>query len=387
MKRDFLAVETVFLLAFSLVAAVCFVQPVFAGQDDIEDWIIQSRLDRYYRLPDTARVLGMGGSSRVTSTDIASVFGNPAGLGFISRPELGLNYSHDWDSGEEYAPGFFDTTEPDKALGSAVPQKVKSHKNQGGLQLVLPCFSCGVFGFGGWVEDKDYNDFRDSEANRYLLNAGYGYKVNDCFSFGYSLTYFNDEVDDFYADYDLEDGFRHTFGLMLKPCPNAVFGVSTFFAHGNPDVKVPGLGTRSGDLDSYGVEFGYSWQVLERTLLAASVDYTINEYDGSIYDPFQDEFQSSDEQIKGWGFHVGLEQNYFDCLLARVGYRYQTNDYENHLRGEFFRDDQDYDANYHAISTGLGWVYNPSLTIDYGVEYRFIGDGDVNNTVTARFHF
>ncbi len=364
----------------------------FVSADEVEDWMIESRLDRYYDLPKTARVVGMGGASWVTSNDISSVFGNPAGLGFATGPELGITYSHDEYSGRDssFAPFIGGNTGGTKAAGNPIFCNAEGRKNQGGLQLVLPGGaggSCGVFGFGAWVDDTNFDDCDDTDAQRYRFNAGYGLKLNDCLSLGYSLTYFNDDVEDRYSDYNLDDGFRHDIGLQLRPGPGCTFGLRTFYAHGNPDTDITTLGSDEGDLDSWGVEFGYSWQVLPCTLLAASVDYQDREYDGIIYAPDQDEIRSFDEEIKGWGFHVGLEQNYRDCLFPRLGYRYQTNDYDSHQVGQYFRGRDDFESNYHAVSTGIGWAYNKCLTLDYGMEYRFIGDGDLNNTVTARFHF
>ncbi len=355
--------------------------------DEIEEWIVESRLDRYYDLPKTARVVGMGGASLVTSSDISSVFGNPAGLGFVVGPEVGITYSHDEFSGTDFSYEPFNYQDPDKAAGDPIYRGSKARKNMGGLQLVLPCYSRGVFGFGLWVDDADYSDIEDTDARRYILNAGYGYKVNDCLSIGYSLNYFNDDLDDDWGDYELEDGFRHNFGLQLRPCQGMTFGASTYFAHGNPETSISHFGSDEDDLDAWGVEFGYSWQVLPCTLLAASVDYQDRDGSGMIYAPNQDEVQRFNEDIKGWGFHVGMEQNYRDCLFPRLGYRYQTNDYDYSQYGEYFRDNGSFDANYHAVSWGLGWAYNCNLSLDYAMEYRFIGDGDINNTVTARFHF
>lgn len=384
--------ERAFVLGFiGLICLVTLGSGGVAWGDDYEEWLVESRVDRYYDLPQTAREVGMAGAVGVTAADISSVYNNPAGLGFVKGPEVGLNYSHDELSGEDV--DFIDlpgpNTFPEKAIGGPFRRKVNGRKDQGGLQLVLPCYSKGVFGFGGWYDDTDIGNNRDGEAERWRVNGGYGYAINDCMSIGYSLTYFNDEVDDDFSDYELDNGFRHTFGLQMRPCasPACVFGLSGYFAHGKPEVDTATIGSEEGDLDSWGLELGYSWQVLERTLLAASVDYNNHTFDGPTYDPIQDEFFNNNEDIDGWGFRVGVEQNYFNCLLARLGYRYQTWDYENRIRGTFFRNDQDFDTEYHAISTGIGWVYNPNLTLDYGLEYRFIGDGDLTNTVSARFHF
>jgi opacity protein-like surface antigen len=204
---------------------------------------------------------------------------------------------------------------------------------------------------------------------------------------GYSLSYFNDDVSNQYSDYTLDDGLRHSAGAQLRLGECGVLGLNSYFAYGSPEVSSPGLGSDEGDLDSWGVELGYACQVLPQTLFATSIDYTENQSDGVFYALDQEELRNIDEEISGWGFHLGVEQNYNDMFLPRLGYRYQNWDYSNETRGEFFHGSEDYVSSYHAISTGIGWIYNENLTLDYGVEYRLVGDGDVNNTITARFHF
>lgn len=372
-------------VALAVFAAMCVAwvgMPTPAAADEVEEWLAQSRLDLYYSLPVTARELGMGRAVGVTSHDIANVFSNPAGLGFARQSEVGITYFHDELTGEEVAPIF------DKVLPTEI-RPVDGDKDGGDLRLVLPCYSRGVFGFGVSYNTNDYGNTLNSELDRYILNAGYGYAVNDCFSIGYHLSYFNDEVEEDFSDYEMDDGFRHTFGLQLRPCASdaMVFGLQGYFAHGNPETEIDGFGDYESDRKAWGLEFGYGWQVLECTLLAASIDYQDNDLDGYVYDAAQEEPQSIQEEIKGWGVHVGVEQNWRNCLLGRVGYRFQQLDYEADRQGEFFRGSDDFAADYHAVTTGMGWNIRPCLTLDWGMEYRFIGDGDINNTVTARFHF
>jgi long-subunit fatty acid transport protein len=395
-----LAFLVVFMAVFSVLGSA-------AVAEDTADWIVSSHLDRYFQIPQTARVVGMGGSSWVTSSDISSIAGNPAGLGFVTRPELGLTYSHGWYTGDEQVPSFL----VNKAPGfDDVGAKAK--KNAGGLQLICPCCrsccsSCGVgggcnvcggsgscwsggrgvLGFDGWYDDTGFSDFGGTDGNRYRLTAAYGYALNDCFSLGYSLSYFNDDISSNHWDYTLDDGLRHSAGAQLRLGDCGVLGLNSYFAYGNPEVSSPGLGTDEGDLDSWGIELGYACQVLPQTLFATSIDYTEDQFDGVFYAMDQEELRNIDEEISGWGFHLGVEQNYNDMFLPRLGYRYQDWDYSNETQGEFFHGSEDYVSSYHAISTGIGWIYNENLTLDYGVEYRFLGDGDVNNTITAKFHF
>ena len=94
--RSYLTLGVLLLLSFGIEGGIAL-----AG-DDAEEFFIQHQQRRYFDLPMSARTLGMGGSILPTARDASSVFGNPAGLGWLDKMELSLSYSRDRISGEEF---------------------------------------------------------------------------------------------------------------------------------------------------------------------------------------------------------------------------------------------------------------------------------------------
>lgn len=344
--------------------------------DEVEDFFIQHNQKRYFDFPLDARSLALGGSNIATSNDLSSVFGNPAGLGWIDSCGLSATYSRDEISGDEYL----------QALGFGNFSSVEEEFDVGTVRLALPIRAGGTLGLGWYGWDSEVDDSHNTDSERKVFQAGYGARLNDCLSIGYSFSYFDDEMDTACCgDYEMDDGYRHTFGLQMRPNSCMAVGLSGFFASGDPDSRMAILGPQSADRDSWGLELGYSWQVFERTLFTTSVDYTDYELDANIVNQQVRVNQNVDEGGESWGFHAGVEQRCCNWLVARAGYHYRDNEYDFNDAGPMASLSES--ADYHAVSTGLGFDIHKNLRLDYGVQYRFIGDDDITNTVTATFHF
>jgi len=404
MERNQLASNIAFLVVLLLVSTTCFLciptansQGLGITQDE-QDFLIGSRKARYFDHPHTARSLGMGRSTRSTTGNVTSLFGNPAGLGWITGPELALTYSHDEISGKEQVPM------QDEFLLAADgfnDEDIDEEFDYTGLQLACPAWAgSGILSVGGYYDESETSGLLNTHSHRYRLAAGYAIPINACWTAGYALSYFNDEVHNDFSDYDMDNGFRHSFGLQYHPCSTVAFGVHGFFADGDTDLDSDDAtfiveGADEGDLESWGIETGLEWSCRPTTVVALAFDYTEYEFDGGKYVPMgganASEIRSYEEDIDTWGLHVGVEEKINECLFARVGYRYEENDFESTERGRFFGsvipEMRDLDSDYHAVSGGLGFLWKENLTLDYGIEYRWVGDGDLTNTVTARFHF
>ncbi len=361
--------------AMSALFLCCLILAPASWGDDVEDFFIQHNQSRYFDFPQDARTLALGGSNLATSADLSSVFGNPAGLGFIDGCGLSLTYSHNEISGEEYLmdPGIpnFSGIEEDYDVGT--------------VRLALPIRVGGTLGLGwsGW--DSDVDDSHNTSTEKDIFHIGYGARLNECMSFGYSLSYFRDELDAACGDYDMDDGYRHTFGLQCRTNSCMVVGLSGFFASGDAESDFLVFGPQDADRDSWGLELGSSWQVFERTLFTTSVDYTEYDLDANMVNHNLQLNQNVDEGGESWGFHAGVEQRCCGWLVARAGYHYRDNEYDFNDSG--VASSLSESADYHALSTGLGFDIRKNLTLDYGFQYRFIGDGDITNTVSATFHF
>lgn len=339
---------------------------------DYEEFLIQDAQQRYFDFPLDARSLALGGSNIVTADDLASVFGNPAGLGFIDHCGASFTYSNDEISGDEFP--FGNSIETDYDVGT--------------LRVALPIRMGGTVGFGYSVSDGETSDTQGTESDREIYNFAYGLRLNPCMSLGYSFSLFQDEVEGRWGDYEMDNGYRHTLGLQCRPNACTALGLSGFYASGDPESDIIIAGPQDGDRESWGVELGGAWQVCERTRLTSSVDYVSYDLDsyirlGNI--PGINLAIPADEDGQTWTVRAGIEQKCCDWLTGRVGYLYRDNTYD--FKDPILAANLDDSLDYHAVSTGLGLNICQNLTVDYGFQYRFVGDGDVANTVTATFHF
>ncbi|MCG3197674.1 MAG: hypothetical protein GHCLOJNM_02164 [bacterium] len=342
-----------------------------AYADDVEEFLIQDAQQRYFDLPLDARSLALGGSNIATADDLASVFGNPAGLGFIDHCGASFTYSRDEINGDEFP--FTNAIGRDYDVGT--------------LRIALPIRMGGTVGFGYSASEGETSDLQDTEVDRELYNFAYGLRLNPCMSLGYSFTWVQDEVDGRWGDYEMDDGYRHTLGLQCRPSACTALGLSGFYASGDPESDIIIIGPQNGDRESWGVELGGAWQVFERTRLTSSVDYVSYDLDSNIRlanVPVAN-LVPADEDGQSWTVRAGIEQKCCDWLTGRVGYLYRDNTYD--FKDPILAANLNDSLDYHAVSTGLGLNICQNLTVDYGFQYRFLGDGDVTNTVTATFHF
>ena len=98
-----------------------------------------------------------------------------------------------------------------------------------------------------------------------------------------------------------------------------------------------------------------------------------------------------DEKGNIFNLRLGVEQGVTDNLLVRAGYRFAgLSDYD------YSRDEIrpiGGSANYNAFSVGAGlvlptdWHYIPEVRVDYGVEYRAVGNDDWQHAVTLSMPF
>ncbi len=291
------------LLSFIIV--ICFVLTMTAFADDKKDYFIQHAQNKYFDTPVSARSLGMGGSDLPTMVNASSLFSNPAGLGWLVRPALSLNYAFDEISGEDF-PQVYGI---DEDLNIAFLQGACPIK--GG--------EWGVFGGGFTMYNTDVSNRIDTETDGFSIHAAYGLQLNPEWSAGYSFAYFDDEEENDYTDYEMDDGFRNTAGIQFRPSEEWMIGLYGFYAFGDPESEIVLLGEQDGDRDSWGINIGAAWRAQEKTLIAVSFDYTDYELDSTIVNPALGVNEVVDEEGKSFGVSVGVEHSFLDCLDGRLG--------------------------------------------------------------------
>jgi hypothetical protein len=370
-------------ILFSISAAALSLYPSVTLADDVTDFYFQQVTERYFRVPQTARTFAMGGSSVVTSSDSSSIWGNPAGLGFMQGGELSGTYGYDRVSGDEYP------------TGRSIEQQ--SHTGSGMLALPLGPVMEDTPHFGnlgvGWSQSSGRwnDDSFDTLTRREQVALSYAYAITPEVSAGYGLAWTRDKIQSkAIFDYPMGDGFRHTVGAGWRPTSDWSFGATTFVGYGEHHALYgPGI---KGETDTFevGTEVGAQYE-LDRTLLSGGIGYRHLSSDGEVESSIPQNFVGGDEVGNIFDVRLGAEHALAERFVARAGYRFAGLARYKYNRTEL--NDLNGSAYYHAISGGLGYVfplssdYLDSINLDYGVEYRAVGRGDWEHLVTLSVPF
>jgi len=166
---------------------------------------------------------------------------------------------------------------------------------------------------------------------------------------------------------------------MYMPVECVSLGAMFTYGHGRTSRSLldggPGF---SADHDFYEGRVGASWQVLEKTMLAADVKISRADIDSYRYIPNAIDVG---EQGDVFGVGLGVEQGITDWLCVRGGYRFHIDEYD--FNSDLGSNDR---ITYQAVSCGAGLKWR-GLNLDYGLEYRDIGDGDWMNVLSTGWGF
>jgi len=357
MKSICLVVSLGVLLAVSFVSL-----EVYA--DEAEDFAIRHAQQRFYEAPENAREISMGGSIVTTSANATSVFGNPAGLGWLTRPEISATYLRLDMRGKAYS----------SECGECYPDLGGIHeiRHMGHIEAAYPFEEgeTGVLGAGWAGYWSDLDDSLSSDTSGYHIAVAYGRQIADQWSVGYALTYREDKDKNIIMSYELDHGITNKIGVQFRPFDNLTFGTSGYYSFADVKVQTPfyygettalGLApsgnTLRDDRDSFGADVGVAWQMLDRTLVAASIDASHSDYDLG-------------ETGSRLGARVGVEQMLTEWLYLRGGYRYSDSNYDFNDSGSPASVSGDSDLQ--AASAGVGVKYD-NISLDYAFE-RALGD-------------
>lgn len=372
--RILLSVLTVGLVAYANTSQA----------DEVTDLYFQQVIERYFEYPQNARTFGMAGSSWITARDSSSVYGNPAGLGWMSDGEFSGTYGYNTISGEEFPTG--QDVSQEGGMGSALLAMPLGPTTNG-----LPYY--GNIGLGwNYSEATWLDDTFDTETERQQVSLAYAIPVSDSVSLGYSLGW---TEDDFQANrifnYPMHAGFRHTLGALYKQSEELLIGSTLTIGHGEHRALYgPGIVDESDNLQvSFGI--GAEYLMNSATAIAFTADYTNLDSNGELVSSIQPNIVGGDENGNLFNIRLGVEHDFNERLTGRAGYRYaglasyKYNRVElNPLNGS---------AYYNAWSLGLGTSFPVSshyvkqILLDYGVEYRAVGNDDWQHLVTISVPF
>jgi hypothetical protein len=353
------------------------------AENKISDFYFQEAMERYYNNPSTSRLLGMGGSSSLTSIDSSAIVGNPAGLGFMQRGELSGTYGHNTISGDEFPSGQGIEQTSNSGLGLlAIPL--------GELPDQTPKFGNLGVGWNGNFSDWNDDSF-DTHAKQTKVYGSYALAVSDELSLGYNLAWNKDKLqaNDIF-NYPMANGFRHTLGAMYKVAPGWIVGSTLLVGHGRHHAQFEPGPTGISKTNQFGAGFGAQYQ-FDATTFAANIDYSHLVTHGDVDLSIPANYVGGDEKGDVFNTRVGVEQMIDDSIALRAGYRFAGLASYDYSRPEL--SSLDGSAYYNAFTLGAGllintdWDYLPQVKVDYGVEFRAVGNDDWQHAVTISLPF
>ena len=356
--------------------------PSFADGKATE-FFYQENQQRFVTQTQDGRMVGMAGSTRLTTANSVATVNNPGGLGLMKYGDISLGYGHNTISGNNYP----------------VPTSVEDTQNSGQVYGVVPLgpvkddlpdygnLALGWFGRSGdWSDDPDNTD-----TSMYQVSAAYAKAIGHKTALGYSLTYQNDSVDADTYEYDSTNSFLHNLGLQVRDSEDLTFGGSVTFGHGSHELKnkFAPLENQTVDQFSFGIGTGAEY-TMDTTAIALGLDYTYYHNNGD--ETFNDTAWGGSSHANSLDVRLGVEERVIDWLALRAGYRYAGNFNWDYQRAGL--EDLSGTAKYNAVSMGLGidYAFADGSTIrairaDYGAEYKDIGDGDWQHMVTLATPF
>lgn len=341
------------ILAYSTVLA-----------DGIEDYYHQSYQQRFFDYGRSAKSTGMAGASSVTAADSTAVLSNPAGIGMMKDADISAHYSHEQLSGNDISNyGGIEQESNNGFVLGATPL--------GPREGVLPDF--GNLGIGWVGEHRSADDVNDSDARGSKMLIVYGKAISNNTSLGYSVSYNKEKFETGVSESKMSDGVKQTVGVFHKLGEKTNFGGTVSYGFGESKQPIGGFFDPSGstrvkrDLTSFGAEAGLSHTYENGISTAFSTDYL--------------NYDSDYDDANSWNFRLGAEKPVTDWLLLRAGYRYSLN------RGFDSFDDSSQNAKYNGFSFGAGVPLGKNLNLDYGAEYRHVGDGDWTHVVSLGIPF
>ena len=373
----------------TIFLSLCVTLTINEGQadDKARDFYFQEQQQRFVNPAYDARMLGMSGSTNLTTANALSTAQNPAGLGLMQYGDLSASYAYNEISGNDYPAG--DKAKDKQSLGQvfgATPINPQADDLPAG----------GNFGLGWWGRSGDWTYDPDStDSGTYQVVGGYGKAIGRETSLGYSLTYQNDDLDSDTHTYDSAETFLHTLGLQTLAAENLTWGTTISIGHGQHDFNHLSHLREDQTVKQmqYGIGTGFEYQ-MDRTALALGGDYTFYSNNGddspSANDPYYPFGGNSLGRVMN--IRAGVEQFLNDWLAIRAGYRYAGNFKWDYDRSDLR--DLTGSANYNAWTAGAGVRYDldkdsffQAIKLDYAAEYRAVGNNDWQHLVSLSAPF
>ncbi len=324
------------------------------------------------------RSAGMGGAYSALRGGEMGFLGNPASMGFVENQYMiikgGLDEVSSNASRDYYGSGPATTNNEvdiwDVGGGYAYP------------------FQWGAIGaYYNYREDEidqaSYNfanrtASETSDLERHLVSLTGAYRANEFMSVGYRYSYHDWDSDtkaneiapnpgplfNYSEDFS---GHKNHIGLQYGLNEMLFFGLDGYYGIADWDVS----GGGDGDADDWGIRGGAAWHLATEMPITLALDLKWESRDG--------DFSPGDTDEDLWGVHLGGEIEVTEEYALRLGYRFESFDYE---------EDLGYDSNpdVSGYTAGIGYKYE-NYVIDYGLIYTDTGDSDLMHVFGLTYEF
>jgi hypothetical protein len=372
----------------ALATSVCvMVSGTCLADRKAHEFYFQQNQQRFINPALDARMFSLGGSTALTTSNALSTSVNPAGLGLMRYGDLSATYSFNEVTGNYYPSG--DKAKDKQNIGQVFGATPINPTRDG-----LP--QGGNLGLGWFGRDGDWKYQSDNtETGTYQIVGAYGKSIGKTTSLGYGLTYQNDDVESDTHNYDSAESFLHTVGIQDRIHNDFTWGSTIGIGHGKhhlehlSDLRQDQWVSQLSASIAGGMEYA-----VETTRVALGLDYVFMRNNGTD-DPAANDLDSvfgGDSIGRAMNARVGVEEQVFDWMALRLGYRYAANfdwDYDRTDLSELSGS-----AKYSAYTGGIGVSYDfdddsfiQALLLDYGVEYRDVADGDWQHMLTLSSPF
>lgn len=309
-------------LCFLVVTLVALFLPAhYLAADSLDDFYIQQVLDRYYTSSTDVKALSLGRASVPVCDGAACLSNNPAGLAWMKENQL---YA---DIGASSLKGYDQTTgqpaSQDTTLGNGMLGIPLGDAESG-----APTY--GTLGFGYARYQGSTNDSVGTIPDGHRRTVGYGYAISSSVALGYSLTFYDDQLNTRQADHHSHARFLHIFGVQHRVSDDFKWGATFQLGIGQADAEdyilgSDGLARPREYFFQLGGRYDTSWGDWYLTGRFRHV-----EAESNFVEVSEEVFTGGEEEGSEGEVSLGLELDPIGFLTPRVGVRYRYVDYTFH---------------------------------------------------------
>ena len=289
--------------------------------DSLDDFYIQQVLDRYYTTSTDVKALSLARSSVPVCDGAACVSNNPAGLAWMRENQLYADVGasslkgYDQTNGQ---PASQDTTLGNGMLGIPL----------GDTQVGAPSY--GTLGVGYARYQGSTDDLVGTIPDGHRRTVGYGYAISPSIALGYSLTFYDDQLNTRQADHHSHARFLHIFGLQHRASDDFEWGATFQLGVGQADAEDYIVGS-----DGLARPREYFFQLGGRYDTSLGDWYLTGRFrhveaESNFEEVSEGVFTGGEEEGSEGEVSLGLELEPIGFLTPRFGVRYRYVDYTFH---------------------------------------------------------